>query len=59
MSNRTITEEWTTVGEPFRERAGVKDRIDLPIAPALLYEDEQVSIGLIPIGDGLTLARKR
>lgn len=28
-------EEWTQVGRPFWERAGVADRIDLRIAPAL------------------------
>jgi caffeoyl-CoA O-methyltransferase len=30
-----VSEEWTAVGRPFWERAGVADRIDLVIAPAL------------------------
>jgi caffeoyl-CoA O-methyltransferase len=30
-----ISEEWTAIGRPFWERAGVADRIDLRIAPAL------------------------
>lgn len=128
-----LNEEWTAIGLTFWQRAGVRDRIDLRIAPALktlaeliesgetgnfdiafidadktnysnyyerclellrpggllmcdntlwsgsvadpanhaedtlalrefndlLYEDPRVSISLIPIGDGLTLARKR
>lgn len=128
-----LNEEWTAIGLPFWQRAGVRGRIDLRIAPALetlagliesgetgsfdiafidadktnysnyyerclellrpgglmmcdntlwsgsvadpanhdedtvalrefnnlLHEDPRVSISLIPIGDGLTLARKR
>jgi len=128
-----VSEEWTAIGRPFWRRAGVEDRIDLRIAPALetldgliqageagrfdiafidadktnyanyyerclellrpggllmfdntlwggsvanssnqdedtvalrelnsrLHRDERVSISLVPIGDGLTLARKR
>jgi len=128
-----INEEWTAIGRPFWRQAGVEDRIELRIAPALatleeliqtdeagqfdmafidadktnylnyyehclellrpggllmfdntlwdgavadpddqdedtlalrklndmLYQDERVSISLVPIGDGLTLARKR
>jgi predicted O-methyltransferase YrrM len=128
-----VSETWTAVGFPFWERAGVRDRIDLRIAPALetlddliqagetdrfdiafvdadktnylnyyerclkllrpgglvmfdntlwggsvadptdqdqdtvalrelndwLHQDRRVSISLVPIGDGLTLARKR
>lgn len=30
-----ISDEWTSVGRPYWERAGVADRIDLRIAPAL------------------------
>ncbi|MFD8578815.1 DUF2218 domain-containing protein [Streptomyces virginiae] len=30
-----ISEEWTAIGRPYWERAGVDDRIDLRIAPAL------------------------
>ncbi len=30
-----VSDEWTKVGEPFWEKAGVRDRIDLRIAPAL------------------------
>lgn len=128
-----LSEEWTAIGLPFWQRAGISDRIDLRIAPALetldalirsedagdfdmafidadktnysnyyerclellrpgglvmfdntlwggsiadpadrdedtealrelnvkLHQDERISICLVPIGDGLTLARKR
>lgn len=128
-----VSEEWTSIGRQFWERAGVSDRIDLRIAPALytldgllsdgqserfdmtfvdadkvnyaayyercfelvrpgglmlfdntlwsgavadpedhepdtegiralnrmLIEDDRVSVSLVPIGDGLTLVRKR
>ena len=128
-----VSTEWTAVGIPFWERAGVRERIDLRIAPAVdtldtliavggsgtfdmafvdadkeasldyyerclqllrpgglvmfdntlwsgsvadpadqdadtialrelnrtLHADQRVSISLVPIGDGLTLARKR
>ncbi|AOR36811.1 SAM-dependent methyltransferase [Streptomyces fodineus] len=30
-----VSEEWTAIGRPYWERAGVADRIDLRIAPAL------------------------
>jgi caffeoyl-CoA O-methyltransferase len=30
-----VSEEWTSIGRPFWEKAGVADRIDLRIAPAL------------------------
>ncbi|WP_406087240.1 DUF2218 domain-containing protein [Streptomyces virginiae] len=30
-----VSEEWTAIGPPYWERAGVADRIDLRIAPAL------------------------
>jgi len=128
-----LSAEWTAIGIPFWERAGVRERIDLRIGPALetldgllgdgeegrfdlafidadktnylayyercvallrpgglvmldntlwggavadptdqdadtlalrelndrLHDDARVSISLVPIGDGLTLARKR
>ena len=128
-----ISEEWTAIAQDFWERAGIRERIDLRIAPAqdtlaglidagargsfdlafidadktghldyykaclelvrpggllmfdntlwngavadpdsrdedtvalrelndLLFRDERVSISLVPIGDGLTLARRR
>ena len=128
-----LSEEWTSIGIPFWERAGVRERIDLRIGPALdtldqlldegcaetfdmafidadktnytnyydrclhlvrrggllmfdntlwngavadptdhepdtealrklnqvLHTDERVTLSLVPIGDGLTLARKR
>jgi predicted O-methyltransferase YrrM len=128
-----VSEEWTAIGRPFWERAGVSDRIELRLGPALetlddlirsddrggfdiafidadktnyakyyeqclellrpggllmfdntlwdgsvadpakqdpdtmalrelndtLHDDGRVSISLVPIGDGLTLARKR
>jgi predicted O-methyltransferase YrrM len=128
-----VSEEWTAIGIPFWERAGVRERIDLRVAPALetldaliesgaagsfdiafvdadktnyanyyerclqllrpggllmfdntlwdgrvadpaeqepdtlalralndlLHDDQRVSLSLVPIGDGLTLARKR
>lgn len=40
-----VSEEWTAIGVPYWERAGVRDRIDLRIAPALQTLD-----GLL--GDG-------
>jgi caffeoyl-CoA O-methyltransferase len=129
-----VSEEFTAIGQPYWQQAGVRDKIDLRIAPALetldkllangeaetfdfafidadknnytayyekclelvrsggvilvdnvlwdgrvadpsmqddkrtqsiaalnrhIYEDERVDISLIPIGDGLTIARKR
>lgn len=46
-----ISEEWTSVGRPYWERAGVAGRIDLRIAPALetlraLAEQEGASFDL-------------
>ncbi len=35
-----VSDEWTRVGQPYWERAGVADRIDLRIAPALETLDD-------------------
>jgi caffeoyl-CoA O-methyltransferase len=47
-----VSEEWTSVGRPFWEQAGVADRIDLRIAPALdtigtLGRDEKFRLAFI------------
>jgi caffeoyl-CoA O-methyltransferase len=47
-----VSEEWTSVGRPFWEQAGVADRIDLRIAPALetigaLAPDEKFRLAFI------------
>lgn len=38
--------EWTAIGEPYWERAGVRERIDLRIAPALETLDSLIANGL-------------
>lgn len=47
-----VSEEWTAIGRPFWEKAGVADRIDLRIAPALttlrsLPEDRSFDMAFI------------
>ncbi len=47
-----VSEEWTAIGRPFWHEAGVADRIDLRIAPALdtiaaLGADEQFDLAFI------------
>jgi caffeoyl-CoA O-methyltransferase len=39
-----VSEEWTAVGRPIWERAGVADKIDLRIAPALDTLDQLASL---------------
>ena len=41
-----ISREWTRIGQPFWEQAGVADRIDLRIGPALDTMDELLDEGL-------------
>jgi predicted O-methyltransferase YrrM len=40
-----LSEEWTAIGVPFWERAGVRERIELRIAPALQTLDELIQSG--------------
>jgi caffeoyl-CoA O-methyltransferase len=40
-----VSEEWTAIGKPFWEQAGVADKIDLRIAPALETLDRLVAGG--------------
>ncbi|MCP5306310.1 MAG: class I SAM-dependent methyltransferase [Chromatiaceae bacterium] len=40
-----VSREWTDVGIPFWERAGVRERIDLRIAPALQTLDTLIAAG--------------
>jgi caffeoyl-CoA O-methyltransferase len=86
-----ISAEYTAIGLPFWERAGVAGKIELVLGPAIaidnvlwsgrvaravdpgqdpdtaalrrlnakLHIDERVDLAMVPIGDGLTLARKR
>ena len=47
-----ISEEWTSIGRPYWERAGVADRIDLRIAPAIetlrsLAPDDVIDLAFI------------
>lgn len=47
-----VSDEWTSVGVPFWEKAGVRDRIDLRIAPALetlqgIKEDDSFDLAFI------------
>jgi caffeoyl-CoA O-methyltransferase len=47
-----VSAEWTSVGVPFWEKAGVRDRIDLRIAPALetlqgIKEDDGFDLAFI------------
>jgi predicted O-methyltransferase YrrM len=88
-----VSEEWTDIARRYWAEAGVAERIDLRLAPALetlealleeerghydlafidadkanyeayydndkLHADERVDLSLLPLADGLTLARKR
>lgn len=40
-----VSEEWTAIGIPYWEQAGVRDRIDLRIAPALDTLDALLAAG--------------
>lgn len=56
-----VSEEWTSVGKPFWERAGVAHKIDLRIAPALetlgdLPEDEGFDLAFVDADKGGYLA---
>jgi len=47
-----VSDEWTAVGRPYWEKAGVADRIELVIAPALetlraLPKDDPIDLGFI------------
>ena len=47
-----VSDEWTSVGVPFWEKAGVRNRIDLRIAPALetlqgIKEDDSFDLAFI------------
>jgi caffeoyl-CoA O-methyltransferase len=47
-----VSDEWTSIGRPFWEKAGVADRIDLRIAPALetlrsLPEEREIDLAFI------------
>jgi len=41
-----LNEEWTSIGIPFWEEAGVRERIDLRLAPALETLDRLLGAGL-------------
>ena len=40
-----VSEEWTAIGRPFWERAGVADKIDLRLRPAVETLDELIAAG--------------
>lgn len=47
-----VSDEWTSVGRPYWERAGVADRIELTIAPAVetlraLPEEETIDLAFV------------
>jgi caffeoyl-CoA O-methyltransferase len=47
-----VSDEWTSIGRPFWEKAGVADRIDLRIAPALetlaaLSKEQSIDLAFI------------
>lgn len=40
-----VSEQWTAIGQPFWERAGVADKIDLRLQPAVGTLDELIAAG--------------
>jgi predicted O-methyltransferase YrrM len=48
-----LSEEWTSIGRPFWEEAGVASRIDLRIGPALATLDQLLARGM---GESFDLA---
>lgn len=52
-----VSEEWTSIGRPFWEKAGVTDKIELRIGPALetlraLPEEESIDLAFIDADKG-------